>query len=174
MCGRPCVNTEPRVQVPCKQRQLRVQAVQALCKGCENSASAVQVVQMASGHPALHGTAISRDGVFLGWCPGVAAVSLHSVCVHTEQSRWLALETRSRYCDKTPVKLQQKEIQEATVTNAREKRLFRGGEVKKKKPCLFWRNTYIPSNKSSQRLFLYLRRNRNRHNQGLKRLEITS
>lgn len=131
------MNTEPRVQVPCKQRQLRVQAVQALCKGCENSASAVQGVQMASGHPALHGTAISRDGVFLGWCPGVAAVSLHSVCVHTEQSRWLALETRSRYCDKTPVKLQQKEIQEATVTNAREKRLFRGGEGKKKSRVCF-------------------------------------
>lgn len=48
------------------------------------------------------------------------------------------------------------------------------GRGKKKKPCLFWPNAYIPSNKSPRHLFLYLQRNRNRHKRGLKRLEITS
>lgn len=162
------------VQMPCKPCQPHGQAVQALCKGCANSTSAVQGVQLASGlaiqscmGQEFVGMGFSWDGVL-----GVPSMSLHSVCVHTEQSRWLALKTCSQCGDRTPVKLQQKEIQEAAVTNAREKRLFRG--EKKKKQCLFWRNTYIPSNKSSQCLFLYLWRNRNRHNQGLKRLEITS
>lgn len=105
----------------CKPCAKAVQTLQVLCKVCK-----------CAGHPALHGTGISWDVVL-----GAASVSLHSVCVHTEQSRWLALETRSRYCDKTPVKLQQKEIQKAAVTNAREKQLFRGGEGKKKSCVCF-------------------------------------
>lgn len=156
------------------------QSMQMLCEPCKGRGSPVQSVQKprkvlckACKWLRAQPSRIPWDGDFSGRHPG-SCLRCFALCVRTEQIRWLALETRPRYCDRAPAKLQQKEIREAAVTNAREKRLFGGERKKKKKPCLFWRNTYIPSNKSSQRLFLYLRRNRNRHNQGLKRLEITS
>lgn len=123
-----CANA---MHAPCTGCASPVQRLCKLCKCCARCANGFR-----PGHPALHGTGISWDVVL-----GAASVSPHSVCVHTEQSRWLALETRSRYCDKTPVKLQQKEIQKAAVTNAREKQLFRGGEGKKKKNCVCFGET---------------------------------
>lgn len=58
--------------------------MQALCKGCANSANAVQGVQMASGLAIQHcmgqeflGMGFSRDGVL-----GVASLSLQSVCTY--------------------------------------------------------------------------------------------
>lgn len=156
-------NAMQAMPAPCTDCASLVQMLCKVCKWLQAGPSSTAWDRNFSGWAFLG--MVSRE-----WCP-----CLCTVCAHTEQSRWLALETRSRYCDKTPATLQQKEIQETAVTNAREKRLFGvGGRQGKKKPCLFWRNTYIPSNKSSLRLFLYLRRNRNRHNQGLKRLEITS
>lgn len=97
-----CANAVQAMQTPCKGCASPVRTVQmprkVLCEVCE----ACKWLGAKPSHTAW-------DGDFSGRCHGSCLHGL-ALCVRTEQIRWLALETRSRYCDKAPVKLQQKEI----------------------------------------------------------------